>query len=67
LVVGDLGDTVRPLVTAVKSYERLTIDAAVRRDRAIAHFALFSNPIVADWEFAGQCVDRLLGNNPAYT
>jgi 6-phospho-beta-glucosidase len=59
-----LTDVVRSLVMAVKRYERLTIDAALRRDRAMAQFALFSNPIVADWEFAGQCCDRLLTSNP---
>jgi len=59
-----LADAVMPLVMAVKSYERQTIDAAVSRDRSMAHFALFCNPIVADWEFARQCIDRLLDADP---
>ena len=65
-IVAGLSDDVRSLVIGVKHYERLTIDAAVKRDRAMADFALFSNPIVADWEAARQCCDRLLSSNPAY-
>ena len=61
-----LGDDAKGLVLAVKNYERLTIEAAVKRDRAAARFALFTNPIVADWEFAGRCVDRLLDGDPNY-
>jgi len=64
--VAGLTFAVRSLVMAVKHYERLTIDAALRRDRATADFALFSNPIVADREFAPQCSDRLLTGDLNY-
>jgi 6-phospho-beta-glucosidase len=53
---------VKGLTIAVKTYERLTIEAALappssRRTMAIQ--ALFSNPIVADWDAARDYVDRL--------
>ncbi|HUQ91132.1 MAG TPA: hypothetical protein VM120_05570 [Bryobacteraceae bacterium] len=49
---GPLPDTVRGLTIAVKNYERLTIKAAIRRDIPLAALALFTNPIVADWDAA---------------
>jgi 6-phospho-beta-glucosidase len=61
-----LPDQVKGLVLAVKTYERLTIAAAVGRDREAAKFALFQNPIVADWEYASRCVDQLLAGVPNY-
>jgi 6-phospho-beta-glucosidase len=48
------------LVMSVKNNERLTIEAAIAQDRTAARLALFANPIIADWELAGNCVDRLL-------
>jgi 6-phospho-beta-glucosidase len=63
---GALTDVAKGLVIAVKTYERLTIEAAVNRDRDAARFALFTNPIVSDWEFARRCVDRLLEGDPDY-
>ena len=57
-----LPQTVKGLTIAVKTYERLTIEAALapplsRRNTAIQ--ALFTNPIVADWDAARGYVDRL--------
>jgi 6-phospho-beta-glucosidase len=54
-----LPETVRGLTTAVKTYERLTIEAAIRKDRTAQILALFTNPIVADWDAAERFVDRL--------
>jgi 6-phospho-beta-glucosidase len=53
-------EAVRGLAQAVKTYERYTIEAAVSHDRATAYLALFSNPIIGDWELARTCVERLL-------
>ena len=55
-----LPELVEGLVVSVKTYERLTIEAAVRQDPATACLALFANPIVADWDLAQTCVTRLL-------
>jgi 6-phospho-beta-glucosidase len=58
--IGSLPAAVRGLTIAVKTYERLTIEAAMRNDRELAKLALFTNPIVADWEAAQELVDRLV-------
>ena len=50
---------VRGLTTAVKAYERLTIEAAVTKRRSTAVLALFTNPIVSDWDGAERFVERL--------
>jgi len=50
---------VKGLVLAVKEYERLTIEAAINGGRKAATFALFQNPIVADWAIAEKYVDQL--------
>jgi 6-phospho-beta-glucosidase len=55
-----LPEGVRGLTISVKTYERLTIEAAVSGRLADARLALFSNPIVADWQLARNCVDRLI-------
>jgi 6-phospho-beta-glucosidase len=43
---GALPASVRELVIEVKRYERLTIDAALARDPALAQLALAANPLV---------------------
>jgi len=54
-----LPDECKALVLAVKRYERLTIEAAMTGDVEAATFALFQNPIVADWALAERYVDQL--------
>lgn len=63
LPVGALPDAVKGLVISVKTYERLAIEAAVRKDACLARFALFTNPIVADWEPAQRFIDGLRLSN----
>jgi len=58
---GTLPRLAESLAASVKNYERLTIQAAIEQNPAVARLALFANPIVADWERAGMCVNRLLG------
>ena len=60
LVSAALPQLAAGLVLSVKMYERLTIEAAIKRCRITARLALFANPIVADWELARVCADRLL-------
>jgi 6-phospho-beta-glucosidase len=58
--IGPLPRAVRGLTISVKTYERLTIEAAVRNERAVADLALFTNPIVGDWEAAQDFMNRLM-------
>src|SRR5262245_26991903 len=48
LHVGDVPDRVRPLLTRVKEYERLTVRAALQRSFPAAVDALAANPLVPD-------------------
>jgi 6-phospho-beta-glucosidase len=64
IAAGPLPESVRGLTIAVKTYERLTIEAAIRKDRAAEILALFTNPIVADWDAAEKFVDRLASMQP---
>ena len=62
--VGPLPIPVRGLTISVKTYERLIIEAAVRNDRALAELAVFTNPMVGDWESAQRSVRRLAALAP---
>ena len=62
--VGPLPLAVRGLTIAVKAYERLTIRAAMRNERALADLALFTNPMVGDWEAAQEFMNRLFARDP---
>ena len=57
--IGALPEAARGLAVSVKNYERQTIEAAVKGGRNLAEFALFTNPIVADWEAAQHFVDGM--------
>jgi 6-phospho-beta-glucosidase len=47
----------------VAAYERLTAEAAVTRDLTTARLALLANPLVREYELAGDLLESLL--NPA--
>jgi 6-phospho-beta-glucosidase len=64
LPIGQLPATVRGLVTAVKMYERLAIEAATRETPGLAVFALSANPIVGDWDGARSFVEKLDRQHP---
>ncbi len=64
--IGRLPSPARGLVQAVKEYERLLIQAALRGSRAQARLALMENPIVGQWEIAGRVLDRLIEADPQY-
>ena len=61
---GPLPPTIRGLVQAVKSYELLTVQAAVQQRREVATFALMANPIVGSWELADRFLRRLIDSDP---
>jgi 6-phospho-beta-glucosidase len=66
IATGPLPGAVAGLVTAVKSYERLAIRAAVEQSASLAVLALFVNPIVGNWEAAKTVVAALRENDPRY-
>ena len=59
---GDIDDSILGLIQQVKSYERLTIRAAVEQDPRLATLALLANPLVPNAKLASaivaDCVKR---------
>lgn len=59
-------DSVRGLVCAVKSYESLTVEAAVEGSRDKALFALLAHPLILDYDVAEPMLEELLLANRSY-
>jgi 6-phospho-beta-glucosidase len=59
LPVGPIPPAFRGLVQAVKAYETLTVEAAVRGQRRLAIQALVNHPLVGDLEIAEPLFDEL--------
>ena len=59
-------DAVRGLVAAVKSYESLTVEAAVEGNRDKALFALLAHPLVMDYDLAQPMLNELLEANRSF-
>ncbi len=59
LHVGPVPEAVRSLLSQVKTYERLTVQAAVSGDRALAEEALACNPLVQERALAARLLDSL--------
>ncbi len=66
VTVGPPPHTVSGLMAAVKSYERQTIDAALKRSARLAALALMLNPIVGQWGPARRFVDALVHSDPEH-
>ena len=66
LATGGLPDSVRPLVLAVKAYERLTVEAAITGSRKAAVAAVLAHPLVASYALAERLVDELLTAHAAF-
>ncbi|WP_391529394.1 6-phospho-beta-glucosidase [Photorhabdus akhurstii] len=66
LTFGRLPDSMYPLTQQIKTYERLTIKAAVHGDRDAALLALITNPLVADVDIASPLLDDVLAINRDY-
>ena len=60
LPVGPIPLAFRGLVQAVKAYETLTVEAAVRRDRHLALQALLAHPLVGELDVAEPLLDEML-------
>lgn len=66
IVVGDLPVQVRGLVQQIKSFERISIEAAVKGDYDLAVLALTINPLVASDQLAKQIVDEMMKAHQEY-
>jgi 6-phospho-beta-glucosidase len=66
LIQPEIPRAVWGLVAAVKNYEQLTVEAAIRGDRRLALEALLAHPLVGDWEMAVKLLDEMLEANRAY-
>jgi 6-phospho-beta-glucosidase len=63
---GRLPHSVRGLVEAVKAYERTTIEAAIAGSEKLAQLAMLENPIIGQWELAGELTQSLIRHDPEY-
>lgn len=66
LPVSVIPEAVKGLIHAVKSYERLAIDAAVTGDRGLALQALAHHPLVPSVNVAAPMLDEMLDKNKAF-
>jgi 6-phospho-beta-glucosidase len=60
LHAGQTPGSVRDLLVQVKTYERLTVRAALARDRQLAVEALASNPLIASADLARTLVAAMV-------
>jgi len=60
LPVGPIPPAFRGLVLAVKAYETLTVEAAVRRERRLVKQALVNDPLVGDLDVIDPLVEEML-------
>jgi 6-phospho-beta-glucosidase len=60
LPVGTIPSAFRGLVQAVKSYETLTVQAAVTKDINHVYHALLNHPLVGDWDVIVPLVDEMM-------
>ncbi|WP_163100404.1 6-phospho-beta-glucosidase [Peribacillus alkalitolerans] len=60
IVVGELPVAIRGLIQSIKSFERVTIDAAVTGDYNTALLAMTINPLVGSDKVAKQILDEML-------
>jgi 6-phospho-beta-glucosidase len=63
---GPLPLPVRGLIQSVKSYESLTVQAAVEESRRVALQALMAHPFTPSWDVAKPLLDDLLAANQAW-
>ncbi|WP_239615715.1 6-phospho-beta-glucosidase [Cohnella mopanensis] len=66
LPVSKVPEQAKGLIHAVKTYERLTIEAAITGDRGIALQAMASHPLVPSVKVAKAMLDEMLEQNKPY-
>jgi 6-phospho-beta-glucosidase len=64
LRTGPLPPPLRGLVESVKQFERRLIHASLTQSKAQARLALMENPIIGEWEPAGELLDALIAADP---
>ncbi|MFV0381347.1 MAG: 6-phospho-beta-glucosidase [Breznakia sp.] len=57
---------VKGLITAVKNYESLAVEAALKGDREVALYALLAHPLVRDYDVAKPLLDEMLEAHKEY-
>ena len=62
----DVPESILGLIEQVKTYERLTIEAAINGDRTKALLAFLNNPLVHDVRDARMALDEMLEANKEY-
>ena len=60
LPVGDIPLAFRGVMLALKAYETLTVEAAVRRSKRLAKLALLNHPLVGDLDLIEPLLDEML-------
>ncbi|HYF79630.1 MAG TPA: 6-phospho-beta-glucosidase [Symbiobacteriaceae bacterium] len=66
VAIGEVPNAVWGLVSAVKNYEQLAVDAAMTGDRRTALLALMAHPLVREYEVAVPLLNDLLEANREY-
>jgi 6-phospho-beta-glucosidase len=66
LRMGAIPLPIRGLIQAVKTYETLTVEAAVQQSKRVALQALLAHPLAPDWTAARVLLDELLAANQAW-
>ncbi|MCK1967740.1 6-phospho-beta-glucosidase [Franconibacter sp. IITDAS19] len=66
LAFGALSPAMHALTTQIKTYEQLTIEAAVNGDKRAALLALIVNPLIGDAKLAADLLDEVLILNRDY-
>lgn len=61
-----VGEPIRSLLTSVKAYERLTVEAALTGSRDTAFRALMCNPLTNDLDRSAPCLDEMLLESRAF-
>jgi 6-phospho-beta-glucosidase len=66
LAINNVPSTVWGLICAVKNYEQLAVEAAVKGDRDLALYALLAHPLVRDYDIAKSMLEEMLEVNKEY-
>ena len=66
MAIGDVSTHCLGLMKQVKSYEQLTIDAAVNNSYQKAHLALTIHPLVRDFKISGLILDEYISRHQGY-
>ncbi len=66
MAIGDVSTHCLGLMKQVKSYEQLTIDAAVNNSYQKAHLALTVHPLVQDFKISGLILDEYISRHQGY-